>query len=169
MFAILSRHVNEYKEKFVTKNITRDLSRLVKAPSGKILAGPGFHDDSIMSYLICMYVLYHGNNLSFFNIHVGKAEAVPTNAGMSRPADEIDTSLVDPALIAEVKKQEEYEKNNYDNLMMETLKRSQQESMRLYKAKLVQNEGLDNTPEELLNDDNEGGIELGFFDDINIF
>lgn len=41
MFAILSRHVNEYKEKFVTANITRDLSRLIKKPSGKIEAGEG--------------------------------------------------------------------------------------------------------------------------------
>lgn len=41
MFSILARHVNEYKEKFVTANITRDISRLVRSSSGKILAAPG--------------------------------------------------------------------------------------------------------------------------------
>lgn len=41
MFAILSRHVNEYKEKFVTANITRDITRLVRTPSGKIAAASG--------------------------------------------------------------------------------------------------------------------------------
>lgn len=41
MFAILARHVSEYKEKFVTKNIIRDLSGLVKKSNGKIESGPG--------------------------------------------------------------------------------------------------------------------------------
>ena len=41
MFAILSRHVNEFKEKFVTKNIIKDLNDLIRRPSGKIEARPG--------------------------------------------------------------------------------------------------------------------------------
>ena len=41
MFAILNRHVAEFKEKFVTKNIIADLSALIRKPSGKIEAGPG--------------------------------------------------------------------------------------------------------------------------------
>ena len=41
MFAILARHVNEYKEKFVAQNVIRDLSRLIRKPNGKIEAGPG--------------------------------------------------------------------------------------------------------------------------------
>lgn len=42
MFAILSRRVNENKEEFVSHNVIRDLSRLIKLSSGKIVAGPGF-------------------------------------------------------------------------------------------------------------------------------
>ena len=41
MFAILSRHVSEFKDKFICQNIVDDLSRLVKKPSGKIEAGAG--------------------------------------------------------------------------------------------------------------------------------
>lgn len=41
MMAILTRHVNEFKEKFITHNVIRDLSRLVKTRSGKIEAGVG--------------------------------------------------------------------------------------------------------------------------------
>ena len=41
MMAILARHVNEYKEKFVTHNVIRDLSRLIRKSSGKVEAGPG--------------------------------------------------------------------------------------------------------------------------------
>lgn len=42
MMAILARHVCTYKEKFITHNVTRDLSRLVRTKSGKIEAGEGF-------------------------------------------------------------------------------------------------------------------------------
>ena len=41
MMAILFRHVSEFKDNFVTKNIIEDLSRLVRTKSGKIEAGPG--------------------------------------------------------------------------------------------------------------------------------
>ena len=41
MIAILSRHVAEYKDKFKTENIIRDLSRLVRTSSGKVAAGSG--------------------------------------------------------------------------------------------------------------------------------
>lgn len=167
MFAILARHVNEYKEKFVTRNITRDLSRLVKAPSGKILAGNGFHDDSIMSYLIGLYVIYHGNNLSAFNIHVGAAQAVPTNEGLPRPTDEIDTTLVDPELVEQVKRNEYMERNTYEKIFMEALKQSQQNTIKLHKAKMIENETLDNTPDEVFEEDDSGSIDLSFFDEVN--
>lgn len=41
MMAILMRHMAEFKDKFITKNITEDISRLVRTNSGKIEAGPG--------------------------------------------------------------------------------------------------------------------------------
>ena len=41
MMSILARHVNEYKEKFITQNIIRDLSRLIRTSSGRVEAGPG--------------------------------------------------------------------------------------------------------------------------------
>lgn len=41
MMSILMRHMAEFKTKFVTNNITEDISRLVRTRSGKIEAGPG--------------------------------------------------------------------------------------------------------------------------------
>ena len=41
MMAILMNHMAEKKDKFVTNNITEDISRLVRTRSGKIEAGPG--------------------------------------------------------------------------------------------------------------------------------
>lgn len=63
MMNILVRHVNEYKDRFVTKNIIDDVNNLVCSKSGKIQAASGAHDDSIMSYLIALTVLYHGKKL----------------------------------------------------------------------------------------------------------
>ena len=41
MMSILARHVNERKENFVSHNVIRDLSRLIKKPNGRVEAGPG--------------------------------------------------------------------------------------------------------------------------------
>jgi len=63
MINILFRRVAESKNKFVCANIIGDLLHLVKNKRGKIEAISGQHDDSIMSYMIALYVLFHGNNL----------------------------------------------------------------------------------------------------------
>jgi len=44
MFKILARHINEYKEKFVTQNITSDITKLVRTSSGKIAASDGLEN-----------------------------------------------------------------------------------------------------------------------------
>lgn len=64
MMNILFNQVREHKGDFVTRYICDDLNSLVKSPSGKVAAANGSHDDSIMSYLIAMYTLYHGSNLA---------------------------------------------------------------------------------------------------------
>lgn len=63
MMNILCRHVAEYKDRFVSKNVIDDVNNLVRSKSGKIQAASGAHDDSIMSYLIALLVYYHGKKL----------------------------------------------------------------------------------------------------------
>lgn len=63
MMAIMMRLVQEKKEAFATKFIIEDLNNLIKKASGKIEARSGAHDDNIMSFLIGMYILYHGKKL----------------------------------------------------------------------------------------------------------
>lgn len=41
MFAILSRRISENKDDFITHNVIRDISRLIRRPSGKIEASSG--------------------------------------------------------------------------------------------------------------------------------
>jgi hypothetical protein len=83
MFSLLEAHINEHKDGFVGKNIINDIMKLVSI-RGKIQAGPGAHDDSIMSFLMCLYVYYHGNNLHRYGFYRG---SLPTeeerNKGLS--------------------------------------------------------------------------------------
>ena len=63
MMQIMLRLVVEKKESFNTRYIIDDLNNLIKKASGKIEARHGYHDDNIMSFLIAMYIRYHGKKL----------------------------------------------------------------------------------------------------------
>ena len=179
MMSILADRVSTKKDDFVTHNIIRDLTRLVMKPGGKIEAGSGedddgngFHDDSIMSYLIAMYVYFHGDNLATFGITRGLTEPEELNKGLKRP-EAIDSELVDKKLIEGAKKQlakeAAFEKeSNYDRMMSEAIKQAQTESFRRYKSGLVQNTVYESTPEASLEQyDAFSDIPLNFFSDIN--
>lgn len=174
MMAILARHVNEYKEKFVSHNVIRDLSRLVRKPNGKVEAGNGFHDDSIMSYLIALYVYYHGNNLSVFGINKGARDEELQNRGL-KYTSEIDERYVDHSLIESVKEREEKEREadlvmNYNEMMKEAQRKAQEESFKMYKAGMVNVGVYDNTPEVMIDDTYDSGeIPMDFFSSINNF
>lgn len=71
MMSILMRLVAEKKDAFATRYIINDLNNLIKKKSGKIEARPGTHDDCIMSFLIGMYVLYHGKKLYLWGFKKG--------------------------------------------------------------------------------------------------
>ena len=173
MFSILSRRINENKDDFVTNNVICDITGLVRTSSGKIEARPGGHDDSIMSYLIAMYVYYHGNNLAAFgfyktDLYDGREE----NSGLNRPniSDILPAEIVD-----KIQKDEEIEKEmDYDRVFREALEESQRSSRRLAQSKVIRsNNYYDNTPAELINETDDstdyGDIDLGMFDSLNGF
>lgn len=172
MFAILNRRVAEFKEKFITKNIIKDLSALIRKPSGKIEAGPGAHDDSIMSYLIALYVYYHGNNLSMFGVDKGVKEEDLNNSGMKH-ASEINPDLVDKKLIEDVTKQELKEKMTkkemeWETMMKNAIKQSQQETFKLSQSDLLDDTVFDHTPKSVIEEfDDTGSIPLDFFSEMN--
>lgn len=170
MMSILARHVNEYKDKFITHNVIRDLSRLVRTRSGKVEAGSGFHDDSIMSYLIALYVYYYGNNLVAFGIVKGLQDADIKNQGMKR-AEEIDPTLVDPALIQSVQKQEALSKQkSFEDIMRQAIKDSQKNSYNLYQKGMSVSNVFANTPDAIIDESgDDGSIDLNFFNELNGF
>ena len=170
MMAILFRRVAEFKDDFVTKNITDDIAHLVRFKSGKVAAQIGFHDDSIMSYLIGMYVWYHGNNLNMWGIVKGAKEIENQNQGLRRTVEDIENMDILPAdTIATMKKQEKVRKeNDYEQIMREALIKAQRQSLELHKKGLVENPTLDKSQEvqleEIYGDNN---IDMGFFDEMN--
>lgn len=170
MFAILFRRMAEFKDDFVTKNITDDIAHLVRFKSGKIAAAEGQHDDSIMSYLIGMYVWYHGNNLTAFGIVKGSREIENQNQGLKRTVEDIENMDILPAdTIATMKKQEQVRKeNDYEKIMREALIKAQRQSLELHKKGLVENPTLDKSQEVQLEEIyGNNNIDMSFFDEMN--
>ena len=170
MFAILFRRMAEFKDDFVTKNITDDIAHLVRFKSGKIAAAEGAHDDSIMSYLIGMYVWYHGNNLAAFSIIKGSREIENQNQGLKRSVEDIENMDILPAdTIATMKKQEQVRKDNdYEKIMREALIKAQRQSLELHKKGLVENPTLDRSQEVQLEEIyGNNNIDMSFFDEMN--
>lgn len=172
MMAILARHVNEFKEKFVTHNVIRDLSRLIRTSSGKIAAGPGFHDDSIMSYLIALYVYYHGNNLAVFGITKGARDEDLQNQGLKTP-EEINPELVSREIIDNAineKKKEEAtrELTDWELMMKEAIRNSQKQTFDMKQKGVIENTIFDHSSEAIVEDyDESGSIDLDFFNTLN--
>lgn len=171
MMAILMRRMAEYKDDFITKNVIDDISRLVRTSSGKIVAGPGYHDDSIMSYLIALYVYYHGNNLQAFGFVKGAKEIENQNKGLSYTFDDIRSSDLIPQRDIDIMQMQEQvrQENDYETIMRNALLQAQQESARLHQKGLVINSTLKDTPIETLDDELYGNFDLGLFDDLNNF
>lgn len=170
MMAILFRRVAEFKDDFVTKNITDDIAHLVRFKSGKVAAQIGFHDDSIMSYLIGMYVWYHGNNLSMWGIVKGAKEIENQNQGLHRSVEDIENMGILPAdTIEAMKKQEKVRKeNDYEQIMREALIKAQRQSLELHKKGLVENPTLDRSQEVQLEEIyGNNNIDMSFFDEMN--
>lgn len=83
MFNLLSTHIAEHKEKFVGEYLISELLTLVRTKSGKIAAAEGKHDDSLMSYLMCLYVYYYGKNLTRYGfVRGGVPEEGERNKGL---------------------------------------------------------------------------------------
>lgn len=123
-----------------------------------------------MSYLMALYVYYHGNNLIAFGIVKGMKSSDPQNQGMRRSSDEIDPTLVSRELIQEVQKQEEFERQaTFEKIMRDAIKHSQRDSFNLYNAGITTSDVFVNTPDAIIEDDSSTDIDLDFFNTLNGF
>ena len=75
-------------------------------------------------------------------------------------------------MIDSVKKQEALERQRtYDDIMREAITNSQKKSYSMYQSGMISNNIFGNTPEaKIINDiDNNGSIDLNFFNELNGF
>ena len=123
-----------------------------------------------MSYLIGLYIYYHGNNPEAFGITKGARDEDLNNGGIYIPID-VKKDLLPTEVVQEIQEREKKEEftrqqTNWDAMMAEAIKKSQQESYALYQKKLIGNTLYENTP-DIIMDEDEGFIDLDFFDELN--
>ena len=122
-----------------------------------------------MSYLIALYVYYHGNNLIGFGIVKGMKSTDQQNKGLKR-SEEIDPTLVDPELIQAVQKQEQYERQaTFEDIMRNAIKNSQRDSFKMSEAGLSNSDIFTNTPDAIIEENNYDSMSLDFFNELNGF
>lgn len=122
-----------------------------------------------MSYLIALYVYYHGNNLLAFGISKAARDEDLDNSGLYVPEPET-FNLVDKVLVDELKERQEKEKMsedilNWDNMMAEAIKKAQQDTYKLHQSKLIDNSIINSS--DFVDDDNSYDIPLDFFRELN--
>ena len=125
-----------------------------------------------MSYLICLYVYYHGNNLGRFGFEKGSQEITNQNQGTYRPTDVTNLNVSDEvkSVIQTQLEKEQNTPDDYFELMRKAVIESQNESMKLVKAGLVHNETISNTPDYVLGEINDyGNSNYDIFDELNGF
>jgi hypothetical protein len=148
MFSILADRIKDHKDQFVTQNITRDISKLIMK-GNKVQAMAGWHDDSIMSYLIGMYVLKYGNNLSNFGFNRGDVitDTLKEGGGLLLP-DAIDMNSVPEStkafITTEVTRQNS---ESYDDILRKSILEAQQQTRQLAKHGIIENSAYNFTPE----------------------
>lgn len=167
MMTILTRHVAEFKDDFVTSNIINDIAGLIKNSSGKILAVLPNHDDSVMSYLIALYVYYHGNNLALFGFIKGSNEIENQNQGM-KTIDEVDISLLPQEVVSAAMREKELEKqNSFEDIVAKSILAAQRESRRMMSSSLFANSQQYIGSDDDYYDEDDYSIPLDIFDELN--
>lgn len=160
MMALLESHMKEFKDKFITENIINDILSLVRKKTGKIEHAQGFHDDSLFSYLMALYVYYHGRNLHRFGFVRGEIpDEEKRNKGLSYEEiyEEMPSDMQEWFENFSVKTNDDYQQR-----MM-----AEQEQSRQYSQQI---DILLNPVSGASNFDaveEDGYIPLDFFDDLN--
>ena len=126
-----------------------------------------------MSYLIALYVYYHGNNLPVFGITPGMAdENKEKNKGLIRPEEInpelVDQSIIDAAIEQQKKEAKTAEITNWEDMMKQAIMKAQQESFKMYQYGNMENSIFERTPETIIDEfDGDGAIPMDFFSSIN--
>ena len=120
-----------------------------------------------MSYLIGLYVFYHGNNLPAFGFIPGTIEESEKNTGLHRSREELYELL--PKDVADVFYEEEITPQvSYEDILRQAIMNNQSANARLMNSSLNVNSGY--TKEETTTfEDGDYDIDLDFFNELNGF
>ena len=167
MIGILMDRMTNNKDDFVTRNIITDITRLIRFKTGKIAAAPGFHDDSVMSYLIAMYVYTHGNNLAVFGLIKGSQYAKEKNKGLDAVEDYLTSSVISDEDKAVIRNQAATKaENNFEEMLRQSIAAAQRDSLSLHEKNLSQSEVIESTPATIVQDVSDH-YDLSLFDELN--
>ena len=121
-----------------------------------------------MSYLIAMYVFYHGNNLPLFGFIPGQKEEKPLNMGLDRMS-EADLSKVLPEDIAEaiVEDRKVTKLLDYESILRNAIMQSQNETAKLMNSKHIQMDRSTENPTYTTFEDPYNNYDMVFFNDMN--
>ena len=171
MFAILAMRIKENREDFIGENLIKEIGSLIKKGT-RIEAGPGAHDDSVMSYLIAMYVYYYGNNLPAFGITPRMASKEDlNNSGLNYSYAEV--SNLDSMTTEVIKDMEEKEKNtsmimNWEEELKANILASQKENQALIQRGYLKSSVNPSEEQQQASFiDDEPAFPMSFFDEMN--
>jgi len=160
MFQLLDAHVKDFKDRFIGANVISDLMSLVRTKRGRIEAGAGFHDDCIMSYLIALYVFYHGNNLHRFGFVRGEIpDEDKRNRGltyeetMQEMPEDVQQAFADFSVKG---------MDDYNQKLVEEIQRARKEMQHVDRML-----NSVNVAEDYDDFGGEGDMPLGLFDELN--
>lgn len=162
MMTILETHMREYRKSIVGSNVINDIQGLEINNRGKILAAEGNHDDSIMAYLMTLYVYYFGANLAKFGyVKPIFGEDEKPNQGLDETTrilnelSEYERELFEPTITKSV--------NDYDMDIVKEIERARQMTQ-------LSDDFLVNTRIEDYTDETIGSYDLGddFFTELNM-
>jgi len=166
MMAILMRLVAEQKDAFAVSYVIDDMNNLIRKASGKIEARPGEHDDNIMSFLIAMYVLYHGKKLYKWGFIRG---GTPLDDNL-KPMKYEDVYNEMPDDMRELFPAPEPEKDPYEEELRRAIYESQQQRQNFSEddtSVVKMEKELDTNYNKMLEEDDYTADVDDFFSDIN--
>ena len=166
MMAIMMRLVAEKKESFAVHYVIDDLNNLVKKASGKIEARSGYHDDNIMSFLIAMYIRYHGKKLVNWGFVPG---GTPLDENL-KPMEYADIYEEMPDNMKEMFPAPQPKEDIYQQQLRAAIARSQAERRNYSETDgvtVIKTDTLDTDYDRMMYNDDYGDDEDQFFKDLN--
>jgi hypothetical protein len=127
MFQLLQRYVHDFREHIYSQYLVDDICSLVRKKNGRIEAGPGAHDDIVMAYNHCIYVLTYGYNLNRYGIDKTRCTFEKSYEVLKDYEKQEDEKIVDNMIPYE--QPTEYEEQFRDELINMVENRSTQTTM----------------------------------------